>query len=295
MRPDFVTGSIDLHIHSGPDVIPRIGTCIDIARHAADAGMRAVVFKDHVFPSFVKALLTQQAVPEIEVFGGICLNASVGGLNVTNVKGAIKGGARIVMFPTFDSALYYYRPTKNHLHIQHLQGEQPALVRTVGEDGKLVPEAERILQVLVEHPDVILSSGHLGDDELLPLFRRAHELGIRRMVMEHPNDGHLSKGVMEECRDMGVLFAISYNPHSPMMARKDPRETIELIRTLGVKSCGLMTDGGQPYNAWPSETMRVMCEMLHQLGLTLDEIDMMARANPAVLLGLDPVSQSRQQ
>ncbi|MBI4318312.1 MAG: hypothetical protein HY675_07470 [Chloroflexi bacterium] len=288
MRPDFLTGTIDLHIHSGPDVIPRIGTSIDIARAAANAGMRAVVFKDHVFPSFVKAALTQQIVPEILVFGGICLNASVGGLNVNAVKGAIAGGAKVVMFPTFDSRVGFSHPDMfGGIQKAHLKGEAPKLVATVDDDGNLLPEAERVLQVLAEHPDVILSSGHLGPEELVPLVDRAGELGITRMVVEHPNaEDWFSTEQLRHLVSAGATINISYNPYCAMIGRRDPREAVRMIRTLGVEHCTLISDGGQPYNPMPAETMRVFCEMLHHLGLTVDEIYTMTRTNPARLLGL---------
>lgn len=287
MRPDFLTGAIDLHIHSGPDVIPRIGTSIDIARAAAQAGMRAIVLKDHVFPSFVKAELTQQAVPEIRVFGGITLNASVGGLNAHAVKAAIAAGSKVVMFPTFDSRLYFDRPDKGDLQVRHAMGEEFKLVPTVGDNGKLLPAAERILDVLAKHPDVILSSGHLGPDELIPLVDRAREYEIKRIMIEHPNSGkHFSHDQLKHLSKAGALLNISYNPYNPAIGKRDPREAVEMIRAVGVEHCTLITDGGQPYSPMPCETMRVFCEILLHLGLTVDEIFMMAKTNPARLLGL---------
>lgn len=287
MRPDFLTGAIDLHVHSRPDVIPRLGTSIDIARAAARARMRAIVLKDHLFPSFLKAEVTQQAVPDIRVFGGITLNASVGGLNVQAVKGALMGGAKVVMFPTWDSQLYFKKPDKSRIQLQHSLGEAPKLVQVVGEDGKLFLEAERILGLLAEHPDVILSSGHLGPEEALPVVARARECGIRRIVIEHPNAGrHFSEEDLLRLVSAGAILNISYNAYNPAVGKRDPKEAVEMIRTVGAEHCTLITDGGQPYSPMPAETMRVFSEILYHLGLTLEQIFTMTKINPALLLGL---------
>ena len=53
-----ITGSCDLHIHSGPDCVERWGDTIDIARVAVEMGMRAIVFKDHFRPTTHKAILS---------------------------------------------------------------------------------------------------------------------------------------------------------------------------------------------------------------------------------------------
>lgn len=287
MRPDFLTGSIDVHIHSGPDVIDRIGTSIDIARGAAQVGMRALVFKDHVFPSWTKAVLTDQAVPDIRVFGGISLNASVGGLNVNVVKGSIAGGCKVIMFPTFDAREYYNKPNMSHLQKAHLHGEPPKYVQTVDEDGKLVPEAVRVLEVVAQHPDVVLSNGHLGPFEILPWLEQAKKLGIRRIMIEHPNgSGGWQDSHYEAMVAHGAYLNISYNVYHGTMGRKDPRDAVRLVRLVGAEHCNLMTDAGQPQAPWPHETYRMFCEMLYYYGLTLDELELMRKVNPARLLGL---------
>jgi len=287
LRPDFLTGAIDLHIHSDPDIIERVGSSIDIARDCARAGMRAIVFKDHVFPSFIKAKLTQQMVPEIAVFGGIALNGSVGGLYPYAVKGAINGGAKVIMFPTQDSV---WNLKRDHLPLpqrQQAMGEQKKPIPVVGEDGKLVPAAEKILQIIAQYPEVILSNGHVGADETLVLFERARELGIKRLVVEHPNSNMNWKDEeLLRAADLGAVAALSYNAYNPAVGKRDPAECVKFVRLLGPERCVLITDGGQAYSPRPFETMRFFSEMLFELGLKLDEIFIMTKITPARLLGL---------
>lgn len=288
MTTDFLKGAIDLHVHSGPDQTPRLGTAIDFARKAAEAGMRAMLFKDHYFPSYIKAALAQQVVPEMQLFGGITLNGSVGGLRTHSVKAAIKAGAKQVMFPTFDSVANVTSPHRSKLQVDHLCGEEPVAIPVVRE-GKLVPAAEEILRILVDNPHVVLSTGHLGPEEGIPLVERARELGITQIVVEHPNgSGSYTLEHMQRLAAAGALLNLSYNAYHSAMGRRDPREAVEIVRTVGAEHCALMTDGGQPYNAWPHETMRIFCEILSLLGLSDDELHTMTKTVPARLLRLDP-------
>ena len=75
-----------------------------LALEAREAGMRAVVIKNH---NYCTALLARQ-VNEINdlpiLFGSIALNRSVGGLNPDVVEAAAIAGAKIIWLPTLSSA-----------------------------------------------------------------------------------------------------------------------------------------------------------------------------------------------
>ncbi|HEX9016024.1 MAG TPA: DUF6282 family protein, partial [Chloroflexota bacterium] len=43
----LLEGAVDLHIHSAPDVYPRILNDVELARSAREMGMRAIVVKNH--------------------------------------------------------------------------------------------------------------------------------------------------------------------------------------------------------------------------------------------------------
>nr|MDT0662534.1 DUF6282 family protein [Micromonospora sp. DSM 115978] len=285
-RPDFLTGAVDLHIHSGPDAIDRIGTSIDIARVAAAAGMKAIVLKDHLFPSYTKAVLTDQVVEGIRVFGGITMNATAGGIAVRPVAAALAGGARVVMFPTFDGLRYVQKKKPGAIQVQHAFGQQVEPILAV-QDGKVLPHTEDVLQVVAEHPQAILSAGHLGPEEAIPIMNRAAELGITNKVIEHPNSSDWwSADDYQRLTDAGTVFNLSYNPYQPIMGRRNFDELVELVGRLGVENCALITDGGQPYNPMPAITMNVLCEMLHFQGVSADDIFAMAKTTPSRVLGL---------
>ena len=113
-----LAGAIDVHVHSYPDDRPRSIHAIDVAKLARTRGMRAIVLKNHYESTAGTAYLVRQLIPDIEVFGGIALNRTVGGINpaavehMTRVSG---GWGRVVWMPTFD-AENQVRTSKPSLH-----------------------------------------------------------------------------------------------------------------------------------------------------------------------------------
>src|SRR6202051_4101033 len=100
-RAQTLTGAIDIHAHSDPDGTPRSIDAIDLAKLARSRGMRAIVLKNHYEPTASLAYIVRKEVPGIEVFGGISLDLTNGGVNpaavewMTKVKGGYgPGGGR---------------------------------------------------------------------------------------------------------------------------------------------------------------------------------------------------------
>src|SRR3954466_9671663 len=101
-----LTGVVDIHVHSDPDSMPRSIDAIDAAKLARSRGMRALVLKNHYEPTASLAYLVRKEVPGIELFGGISLDLTVGGVNPAAVEWMtkVKGGyGKVVWLPTFDS------------------------------------------------------------------------------------------------------------------------------------------------------------------------------------------------
>src|SRR5262245_20974616 len=87
-------GVVDIHVHSDPDSVARSIDAIDLAKLAKTRGMRALVLKSHYEPTASMAYLVRKEVPGIEIFGGIDLNLTVGGINPAAVERMtmMKGG-----------------------------------------------------------------------------------------------------------------------------------------------------------------------------------------------------------
>jgi imidazolonepropionase-like amidohydrolase len=62
---------------------------------------------------------------------------------------------------------------------------------------------------------------------------------------------------------------------------------VRAIRNVGAEHCIIGTDLGQAFNPTPAEGMRMFIALLLKNGISEREIELMAKVNPAKLLGLD--------
>src|SRR5581483_8900122 len=129
-----LTGAADLHCHFGPDAhFQRALDAFDAAREAAGAGHRAVVLKAHDSPTASLAWSVNQTVTGVDVFGGICCDREIGGVNPAAVEVALRLGAKIVWLPTLTSQ----QDAENGIAAQ-LGLPEPGL-RVTDEDDALLP------------------------------------------------------------------------------------------------------------------------------------------------------------
>jgi len=148
--PDFLEGAVDLHVHSAPDVDLRRFDDIELAREAARAGMGAILIKCHQNSTVERAFLVSKIVPEIQIFGGLVLNETVGGLNPAAVRVALALGAKQIWMPT--------RSARNHRR----RHGQPGGISVLDASGGLLPAVAEILESVAES-NCILGTGHLSD------------------------------------------------------------------------------------------------------------------------------------
>jgi len=139
--------------------------------------------------------------------------------------------------------------------------------------------------------ETILGTGHLSIKETEALLTAAQEIGVKRLLVTHPE--YMAKMSIEDqikWRDKGVFFERCYyftNEASKSMGGAGPFEiSANNIRTVGVESSVLGSDGGQLKNDYPVELMRTYLQKLSEFGFTDKEIERMAVKNPAALLNL---------
>lgn len=281
-------GSIDMHLHHGPDggPIPRRLDALETARQAQQSGMRAIVLKSHQYPTAPLAALISQLVPEVKVFGSICLDYEMGGLNFHAVEASARLGAKVVWMPTFSSANSIGKISR--LLNMELEGEGFSIL---GASGKLVPEIDRILSLVKEY-DMVLATGHISPAETFRLVEEARRRGIWKLVITHANEANaveLPLSLEDQQRLAGTGAFIEYIGASllPTVFREDPVEMVRAMRRIGAEHIIVSTDLGQLWNPLPAEGMRLFIATMLKNGMTEEEIELMARSNPARLLGLD--------
>ena len=284
---DLHQGSIDMHVHHGPDsLLPRRVDALEAAEQAEQAGMRAIVLKNHHYPTTPLTIIISQLVPEVEVFGSICLDYEVGGLNFRALEASAELGAKIAWMPTTSSANSRARMAKA---MGKTWEEEGFSILDTG--GKLVPEIDGLLSLIKEH-DMVLANGHISRSETFALVEAAGKKGISKLVITHPLettlvDHPLSLEDLQQLAQMGAFIEYTFVGLLPNTHRNDPAQVAKAIELIGAEHSIIGTDLGQYPNPPPAEGMRMFISTLLKQGVTAREIEFMAKINPAKLLGLD--------
>jgi hypothetical protein len=271
-------GAIDIHVHTLPDDRPRALDAFDAARQAQARGMRAIVLKNHYESTAGLAYLARTLVPKIEVFGGIDLNLTVGGINPAAVEHMTKvtgGWGRIVWMPTFDA----------ENQVRFSKENRPFV--SVSRGGELLPAVRDVIALVAKH-NLVLATGHSSAAEGLMLLREARRQGVQRMVVTHAMNPPIQMTVpqMQEATKLGAL--IEFVGSSPVAADAGGRydRFAEAIRKIGPEFCILSSDLGQMGNPLPVDGFAAFLDAMRTRGFSAQEIDRMAKDNPARLLGL---------
>jgi hypothetical protein len=277
MRAQTLDGAIDMHAHSDPDGTPRSIDAIDLARLAKSRGMRAMVLKNHYEPTASLAYIVRKEVPGIEVFGGISLDLTVGGVNPAAVEWMtkVKGGyGRVVWMPTFDS------------EAQVTLAHQQRPFARVSNNGKLVPEVLQVIAIAASN-NLVLETGHSSPAECLLLIKEAKRLGVKHVMVTHAltnPGGPLSIAEIQQAAKMGAYIELVYSPFTDAALQKD----IEAIRAAGAASVVISSDLGQPGNPLHPDGSLALYRGLMAHGISQAEILQMSQVNPARLLDLEP-------
>jgi uncharacterized protein DUF6282 len=271
-------GAIDIHVHSAPDNVRRSIDGLEVAKLAQQKGMRAIILKNHFDPTAGLAYLARKAAPGIEVFGGIDLNLPVGGMNANAVEHMTQvdgGWGRIVWMSTFD-AENQIRTNKSNA----------PFVR-VSQNGQLLPETKAVIAVIAKH-NLVLASGHTSAQEALLMFEEGKRLGVQHMVATH-GMGPPTSLTVEQAKK-ATTFGAFIEFCSGTLANAGAQDKIdrfaEQIRQVGVDHIILSSDLGQGGNALPPDGFATYIDALRKKGFTDQELDRMAKQNPATLLGL---------
>lgn len=273
-------GVIDVHAHVDPETIPRSIDAITLARMAQREGMRAVVFKNHFFPTTGIAFLVHGEVPGVDVFGAIALNRAVGGVNPAAVQQMVElpgRFGRIVWMPTMDSE-YGVRRSSNP--------NRPFV--PIAKNGELLPETKQVLAIIARE-DIALATGHSSPEESLLLIREASKMGVKRIVVTHPMQGlNMSVEQLKEAAAMGAFLEYCYGGTLPYAGTSQKTMAVyaQSMKAVGAAHVIMSTDLGNAVNPVHTAGMRSYIQALLKEGMTQDEIDLMARKNPAFLLGL---------
>jgi hypothetical protein len=273
-----LNGAIDIHVHSSPDNVERSVDGIEAAVLAHAHGMRAVVLKNHYDPTAGLAYMVRKQVAGLEVFGGVDLNLTVGGMNPAAVEHMTKvsgGYGRLVWMSTFDA----------ENQVRYSKENRP-FVR-VSSSGALLPETKAVIGVIAKH-GLVLATGHVSAEEGLMLLGEARRQGVQHMVVTHAINPPISMSVpqMQQAAKEGAFIEFAGGSMLGPTAAARVDTFADAIRKVGPQFCILSSDLGQKGNPLPADGFAAFISALRARGFTEQDLDRMSKQNPAVLLGL---------
>ena len=284
---ELLKGVCDIHLHCRPDSRERSVDEYGFMRDAMAAGYRAVMFKSNDFSCHDRAYIIRQALPQAECFGSFCMNRVHGDkVNPFAAQKAIEtsgGLCRCIWLPTLDAAYQWQREKRKGKGIPVLDDK-----------GQVLPEVVRVMEICAE-ADIIFATGHSSPEESIVLIRKAHEIGVKRIVVTHANSSiwTMTQDQIKRCIDLGAYIEYCYLPclwgegtKMPQYQRQSIKEFASFVRIDPSRSF-ISTDLGQAVMPHPIEGMKDCIINLQTAGIPQNDIDKLVRRNPAWLIGLD--------
>ncbi len=294
-------GAYDLHLHIGPEAIPRKYDAIQAGEALAQDGLAGAVLKSHYYSTAPFVQMARER-GRGNVWGSLALNHYVGGLNPFALRGSLglkeTGGApllKVVWMPTIHA--------KAHLQVRKELGEKydvppewtgGMLVGTPVEqvpplcvtDPGVQENLKEILRIIAAN-DLILATGHLSKEEVFYLVPLARSLGVEKIILTHPAYV-TTRLTVPEIRQLTALGGVYAEQSYALMPidHLTPGDVADYIRGVGPEHTIMSTDLGQRAGMSPGEGMGLFVSLMEREGITPQEIRTMAVENPAKLLGI---------
>lgn len=288
---DLMKGTVDLHVHSGPSLHPRKLDHIQALREADEAGMRAVLLKDHYYPTMpLTRLINENMGFQTQAIGSIVLNNPLGGFNPSAVDYALKQGARVVWMATAHA--------KNHMDHeaskpgfkfpQNTKKTVAPIPQTLTDDNGVVRDEVKHILDLIAEADALVSGGHHHVSELFPFYEEAKARGVQRLFLNHPT-------YVNDCTFQDVTSMVGMGikmEHSICMFVESTFKLFDtdhlkaVIDAAGVDNTFFGSDLGQMNNPNPVEGMRQMIALLIDAGYNDEDIRKMTATVAADTIGL---------
>ena len=259
---DLLIDTIDLHVHGGPDSIPRKQLQSEIAEEALSNHMRGVVFKSHVRSTADDCTAINNRLGKTVAYSSLVLNDFIG-FNVAKVERELKKGIRIVYMPTSSAKT----------------------LKIFDKNGEIRGDVTEILKLVAER-NVTLATGHLSEREIFLLVPLAKKLGVRKIIVTHPDLDvcKLSADAQSKLKEYGVYFERTC--YCALQSDRNFRDIVDNIRKTGVEANIISSDLGQSQNPKPVDGFSEFLQKLLAAGFNEYELGVMTKLNPLKLLNL---------
>lgn len=288
---DIIKQAIDIHMHIGPEAIPRKYIAGQLVQ-AEQGKIGGFVLKNHFYPTtpFIQEVISKEG---LKLIGSVVLNNSVGGLNPETIYALriLTDDPIMVWFPTINAenflrqTKYEIAPewvNKNNFTARKTKDIEPVMVT---KNNKLTQQAIKVLRT-IKQCNAALATGHISWQESVLLVEKALKLGIKNIVVTHPIYQRIAMPVeiQKKLAAKGCFIEQSYSMYS--IDKISIKKMAKQIKAVGVESVILSSDVGQAFSPAPSTALYNFATLLQQEGISQEALFTMLVANPKKLLSI---------
>jgi hypothetical protein len=281
---------IDLHMHIGPEIIPRRFTLPQLIEEE-QGRITGIGVKNHFYQT-TPIINTLDVTNKPLIIGSVVLNNYVGGLNPDVVYSTAKLSERpiIVWFPTINAenflkkSKYEIRPEWAAGKFKSRLSKDVKGIRVIDSSMNLNPMAKKVLREIKDN-DCILATGHLSWQEAKTLVYEALAMGIDRIIITHPMYQLINMPMeiqKELANNKGVYLEHSYSMH--LIDGIPIKAIAESIKEAGPEKCIISSDVGQVNRPSPSRALAEFTRLLKSNGIENDSLTMMGETTPKKLI-----------
>jgi len=285
----LIKQAIDLHVHVGPEIVPRRYTVASLQKEE-EGNLKAIGVKNHYFPTIA---MRPKENSDLKVIYSVVLNNYVGGFNPAIIRASaqLSKDPILVWFPTIHASNFLktqkWEVAKEWLDETTAKSFEGTLASDIegltvlDKKGNIKKEVVEVLKTIKKYNCVLLT-GHISWQESEKLITFAsQEMGIQKIIVTHPIYQHINMpiNIQKELVTFGALIEHSYSMYS---IDKIPIENIvKEIQAVGPKNCIATSDVGQTYSESPSKSLADFAKKLNENGVSENDIYLMMVDNPA--------------
>ena len=286
--------SIDLHVHIGPEIIPRKFDLPGLIKYEKGK-LKGIGVKSHFFPTAAMASATNKENSPL-IINSVTLNNYCGGFNpdIVRASAELSENPIIVWFPTvhakkflenqeFEIPKEWIDPKKREtIRLRPAKNIRPFSV--FDGSSKISLEVKDVLRT-IKDCGAILATGHISWEESRKLVKTAvEEFKISRIIITHPIYRMISMPIeiQKEMVNLGATIEHCYSMHT--IDKIPMAEITAQIKEVGPKNCILSSDVGQTFSKSPSESLADFIMLLENENVDENEIRNMLITNPNKLV-----------
>ncbi len=281
---------IDLHVHIGPEVIPRKYN-VDTLIQAEAGNISAMALKNHFFPT-LPLIDTVPNNTNLRLIGSIVLNNAVGGVNPEAVYATstiAQGRPFIVWFPTTNANQFLcnceYEIAPEWVNQPGFSARKATSIKgiTIAKRGEISKKAKLVCDA-ISNTNGILATGHISQDESMALVNYARSIGLSKIIITHPIYQKIAMSLEKQTylANLGCYLEHCYSMYS--IDRISIRRISEQINLIGAERCILSSDVGQQFSPPPSQALLDFSTKLVNEGISLQQLETMLVRNPTTLI-----------